>query len=84
MCVDESTALKERLARLKKEKDAVILAHSYQRAEGQDATDYVGDSFELSKMTFEIRGPVIVFCDVDFIAENAAIRSPEKVCDFLV
>ena len=70
--------MRDRLRRLKEENDAVILAHNYQRDEVQDAADYVGDSFELSKIASEIRCRVIVFCGVDFMAENAAILSPEK------
>ncbi|MGZ4944743.1 MAG: quinolinate synthase NadA [Halobacteriota archaeon] len=66
------------LQRLKKEKNALILAHNYQRDEVQDAADYVGDSFELSKIASEVDCSVIVFCGVDFMAENAAILSPEK------
>jgi quinolinate synthase len=70
--------MRDRLRRLKEENDAVILAHNYQRDEVQDAADYVGDSFELSKIASDIRCRVIVFCGVDFMAENAAILSPEK------
>ena len=70
--------MRDRLRRLKEENDAVILAHNYQRDEVQDAADYVGDSFELSKIASEIKCRVIVFCGVDFMAENAAILSPEK------
>jgi quinolinate synthase len=70
--------MKDQLSRLKEERDAVILAHNYQRAEVQDAADYVGDSFELSKIASEIKCDVIVFCGVDFMAESAAILSPEK------
>jgi quinolinate synthase len=54
------------------------LAHNYRRDEVQDAAGYVGDSFELSKIASEIKCAVIVFCGVDFVAENAAILSPEK------
>jgi len=67
-----------RLKRLKKESNAIILAHNYQRNEVQDAADYVGDSFELSKVASEIDCEIIVFCGVDFMAENAVILSPEK------
>ena len=78
MRADESIGMKDRLSRLKEERNAVILAHNYQRAEVQDAADYVGDSFELSKIASEIKCDVIVFCGVDFMAESAAILSPEK------
>jgi quinolinate synthase len=77
-CTFESVAMRNRLRTLKEENDAVILAHNYQRAEVQDAADFVGDSFELSKIASEINCDVIVFCGVDFMAENAAILSPEK------
>ncbi|MGZ4936708.1 MAG: quinolinate synthase NadA [Halobacteriota archaeon] len=66
------------LKRLKERNDALILAHNYQRDEVQDAADYVGDSFELSKIASEVNCSVIVFCGVDFMAENAAILSPQK------
>ncbi len=66
------------IKRLKKENDAVILAHNYQCDEVQDAADYVGDSFELSKIASEVNCSTIVFCGVDFMAENAAILSPQK------
>jgi len=70
--------MRDRLRRLKEENDAVILAHNYQRDEVQDVADYVGDSFELSKIASELNCRVIVFCGVDFMAENTAILSPEK------
>jgi len=70
--------MQDKLKRLKRANDAVILAHNYQREEVQDAADYVGDSFELAKIASELRCAVIVFCGVDFMAESAAILSPEK------
>jgi quinolinate synthase len=70
--------MRNHLKRLKEENDAVILAHNYQRDEVQDAADYVGDSFELSKIASESNCAVIVFCGVDFMAENAAILSSRE------
>ena len=68
----------DELKRLKKEHRAVILAHNYQVAEVQDAADYVGDSFELSRIAAKIDADVIVFCGVKFMAESAKILSPKK------
>ncbi|HYA60860.1 MAG TPA: quinolinate synthase NadA [Candidatus Acidoferrum sp.] len=67
-----------RLQELKNEKNAIILAHNYQIGEVQEAADYVGDSFELSRIASQIDCDVIVFCGVDFMAESAYILSPEK------
>jgi len=77
-CTFESISMKNRLRTLKEENNAVILAHNYQCAEVQDIADYVGDSFELSKIASELDCSTIVFCGVDFMAEIAAILSPEK------
>ena len=65
--------------RLRRERQAVIIAHNYQPGEVQDLADFTGDSLELSRKVAACDAPVIVFCGVHFMAETAAILSPDKV-----
>jgi len=74
----ENPAMVEGILALKEERGAIILAHNYQVGPVQDIADLVGDSLELSRAAASMEGKVIVFCGVDFMAETAAILSPEK------
>ena len=70
--------LQDEILHLKKKRNAIILAHNYQRPEVQDIADITGDSLELARAAAAMAGNVIVFCGVDFMAETAAILAPEK------
>lgn len=70
--------IKEQIEKLKKEKNAVILAHYYQRGDVQELADYVGDSFYLAQVGKRSDADIVVFCGVRFMAESAKILSPEK------
>ncbi|MEI7434376.1 MAG: quinolinate synthase NadA [Methanomicrobiales archaeon] len=74
----DENRIKEKIIALKEEKDAIILAHNYQEGPVQDVADLIGDSLELSRAAASLDGSVIVFCGVDFMAETAAILSPQK------
>jgi quinolinate synthase len=74
----DNSALIEKILRLKRERNAVILAHNYQRGEVQDIADELGDSLDLSRKGAASRAGVIVFCGVYFMAEVAATLSPRK------
>ena len=70
--------LREKVLRLKKERNAYIVAHNYQNYEVQEVADILGDSLALSKATIGLGADVVVFCGVDFMAESAKILNPEK------
>jgi quinolinate synthase len=74
----EVARLQRRIRALAEERNAVILAHNYERPEIQDVADYVGDSLGLSREAARTDAEVIVFCGVHFMAETAAILSPQK------
>ena len=71
--------LRAEIDRLRKDRNAIILAHYYQRPEIQDLADYIGDSLELSKKAAATDAEVIAFCGVKFMAETAKILAPEKI-----
>jgi quinolinate synthase len=70
--------LSEKISRLKEEKNAVILAHNYQRPEVQLVADYLGDSLDLARKSTELEAVLVVFAGVDFMAEMAAMLNPNK------
>jgi len=74
----DSSALRDKILKLKKDLNAIILAHNYQRPEVQDIADITGDSLELSRAAAKTGYDVIVFCGVHFMAESASILSPDK------
>ena len=74
----DNKEIKEKILKLKKEKDVLIIAHSYQTKDVQEIADFVGDSYMLSKIARDSDKKTIVFCGVYFMAESAKILSPEK------
>jgi len=70
--------LSEEIKHLARTRNAVIIAHNYERPEVQDVADFVGDSLGLSREAAKTKADVIVFCGVHFMAETAAVLSPQK------
>ena len=75
---EQVAELQAEIRRLARARNAVVLAHNYQRPEVQDVADFVGDSLGLSRQAASTSAEVIIFCGVHFMAETAAILSPQK------
>ncbi|MBN1366463.1 MAG: quinolinate synthase NadA [Dehalococcoidales bacterium] len=75
----ELSQLREQVFDLKNKLNAIIVAHNYQVGEVQDVADFVGDSYELARLCGDAKAKTIVFCGVDFMAETAAILSPDAM-----
>ena len=76
--IEEGIDLREEILRLKNKRNAVIMAHYYQRKEIQDLADYIGDSLALAQLAAKTDAPVIVLCGVHFMGETAKILCPDK------
>lgn len=76
--LSEFSEIEEKIKLLKQQKNAVILAHYYQRPEIQKIADFVGDSYYLSKMAMQAEQNLVLFCGVRFMAESAKLLSPQK------
>jgi quinolinate synthase len=79
MAIAKDKSLEAQIMKLRKDRNAIILTHNYQREEVKDIADLVGDSLELSRKAAETTAALIIFCGVHFMAETAAIFNPDRM-----